>query len=223
MKRRRPVSFACSAWLQRLCSAVVLVGGWSTAQASGLERLEAFVRSTRSGQAEFTQQVTTPAREGQPARTRNSSGSFEFLRPDRFRFDYRKPFEQTIVADGQTLWLYDVDLNQVTARKQAAVLASTPAAVIAGAVDLKGIESAFRLSNAPDRDGLEWVLAVPRNPEGALQSVRVGMRGDTLAVLEMVDSFGQQSVIRFGPLATPPIGPGRFQFKPPAGADLLRQ
>lgn len=204
-------------------SVAVVVAGAPLAHAGGLDRLEAFVRGTRSGQADFSQQVTTPARDGQAARVRNSSGSFEFLRPDRFRFDYRRPFEQVIVADGQTLWMHDVDLNQVTSRKQAAALGSTPAAVIAGATDLKGIQAEFNLSNAPDKDGLEWVLAMPRNRDGSLQSVRVGLKGDALAVLEIVDSFGQQSMIRFGPLNTAGVSASRFQFKPPPGADVLRQ
>ena len=98
-----------------------------SAQASGLDSLENFVKSAKTGRAEFTQVVTGPARDGQAARNKTSSGTFEFSRPNRFRFDYRKPFEQAIVADGQTLWLHDVDLNQVTARKQSQVLSSTPA------------------------------------------------------------------------------------------------
>src|SRR6185369_16836028 len=86
-----------------------------SAQASGLDSLESFVKSARSGRAEFTQVVTGPAKEGQAGRSKTSTGTFEFTRPNRFRFDYKKPFEQVIVADGQTLWLFDVDLNQVTA------------------------------------------------------------------------------------------------------------
>jgi outer membrane lipoprotein carrier protein len=92
-----------------------------SARAAGMESLENFVKSARSGRAEFTQVVTAPAREGQAARSKTSSGTFEFSRPNRFRFNYKKPFEQTIVADGQTLWLHDIDLNQVTSRKQAQV------------------------------------------------------------------------------------------------------
>ena len=119
---------------------------WLPAQpawAGGLEALEAFLRTARTGRAEFTQVVTGPAREGQAGRTRTSSGTFEFQRPNRFRFAYRKPFEQVIVADGQTLWLHDPDLNQVTARRQAQALASTPAALVAAAPDLGALRQAF--------------------------------------------------------------------------------
>jgi outer membrane lipoprotein carrier protein len=168
--------------------------------------------------------VTAPAKEGQAARSKNSSGTFDFARPNRFRFLYRKPFEQTIVADGQTLWLYDVDLNQVTSRKQSSVLASSPAALIASAADIKALQADFALTAAPDKDGLEWVLAAPKAKDGMLQSVRVGFKGAELAVLEIVDSFGQRSVMSFANLRiNMPLEPSTFQFKPPAGADLIQQ
>ena len=93
-----------------------------------VERLRAFVRDTRSGQAQFTQTVTSP--DGQ--RRRTSSGEFAFARPDRFRFVYRKPFEQTLVSDGRKVWLHDPDLNQVSSRALGQALASTPAALLAG-------------------------------------------------------------------------------------------
>jgi outer membrane lipoprotein carrier protein len=194
------------------------------AQASGLDSLEQFVKTAKTGRADFSQTVVSPAKEGQTARTKTSSGVFEFSRPSRFRFLYRKPFEQTIVADGKTLWLHDVDLNQVTARKQAAALASSPAAVIASASDIKALQADFVLAPAPDKDGLEWVLATPKAQDGFLQSVRVGFLGADLAVLEITDSFGQRSVMRFSNLRVNlALEPSAFQFKPPAGADVIQQ
>ena len=193
-------------------------------RAGGLESLENFLRMTKSGRAEFTQLVTAPPKDGVLARAKASGGSFEFSRPNRFRFIYRKPFEQTIVADGQTLWLYDVDLNQVTARKQAQALGATPAALIASAADLRALQNDFVLADAPDRDGLQWVLATPKARDGQLQSVRVGFRGAELAVLEMLDSFGQRSVLTFSSFqSNVAIEAASFQFKPPAGADVIRQ
>ena len=189
-----------------------------------MESLEAFIKSVKSGRSDFTQVVTLPAKEGQAARAKTSSGTFEFSRPGRFRFDYKKPFEQTIVADGQTLWLYDLDLNQVTARKQAQALGSTPAALIASAADLRALQVDFALTADTPTDGLEWVLALPKAKDGALQSVRVGFRSGELAVLEIVDSFGQRSSLRFtGFQANAVPEPSSFQFKPPAGADVIRQ
>ena len=193
-----------------------------------LQSLESFVKTTKSGRAGFTQVVTSPAKEGQIAKTKTSSGTFEFLRPNRFRFQYKKPFEQTIVSDGQTLWLHDVDLNQVTSRKLAQVLNGTPAAVIAAAADLKGLEADFTLAALPDRGGFQWVQATPKTKDGQLQNISVGFKasdkGSELAVLEILDSFGQRSVMTFSQFEVNPQLPATsFQFKPPAGADISRQ
>ena len=195
---------------------------------NGLDSLESFVKSTQSGRATFSQVVTSPAKEGQTAKSKTSTGTFEFLRPNRFKFLYKKPFEQSIVADGQTLWLYDMDLNQVTSRKLAQVLSGTPAAVIAAAADLKGLEADFKLSAEPDRAGLQWVLATPKTKEGQLQSIGVGFKatekGSELAMLEILDSFGQKSVMTFNQVeVNPALTPASFQFKVPAGADVIRQ
>ena len=195
-----------------------------SARAGGLESLESFVKTVKSGRATFTQVVTSPAREGQAVRSKTSSGTFEFARPNRFRFVYKKPFEQTIVADGQTLWLHDVDLNQVTARKQAAALGPTPAALIASAADVRALEVDFVLTQAPALDGLDWVLATPKARDSQLQGVRVGFRGAELARLEILDSFGQKSVLTFAAFQpNVAMDAANFQFKPPAGADVIRQ
>jgi outer membrane lipoprotein carrier protein len=201
------------------------------ASSDGLDALELFLRTASSGRADFTQVVTSPPREGQAARTRTSSGTFEFQRPGRFRFVYGKPLPQTIVADGQTLWLHDADLNQVTARPQASALGSTPAALIASAADLKALQVDYQLANAPERDGLQWVQATPRARDGQVQSVRVGLRETSsggrktaeLAALEILDSFGQRSLLTFSGVQLNVNLPAEtFRFRPPAGADVIR-
>ena len=199
---------------------------------AGLKDLENFVKNTKSGRAAFSQVVTSPAKDGQTPKTKTSSGTFEFLRPNRFKFLYKKPFEQAIVSDGQTLWLHDMDLNQVTARKLAQVLNGTPAAVIAAAADLKGLQADFTLTAVPEKpglkDGLQWVQAVPKTKDGQLQSIVVGLKttgnGIELAALEILDSFGQRSVMTFSQFeVNPALAAASFQFKPPAGADVSRQ
>ena len=196
----------------------------SAAQAGGLDSLDAFVKNVKSGRASFTQTVSAPAKDGQAVRAKVSSGSFEFARPNRFKFIYKKPFEQSIVADGQTLWLYDVDLAQVTARNQAAALGSTPAALIASAPDLKALQAEYELRDAPNADGQEWLQAKPHSKDGSLQSVRVGFKGGVLATLEILDSFGQRSVLQFsGFEANAAVDAGSFAFKPPVGVDVVRQ
>ena len=205
--------------------AILIVASYAlSARATGLESLELFVKTVKTGRADFTQVVTPPGRDGQVARPKTSTGTFEFSRPGQFRFVYRKPFEQSIVADGQTLWLHDVDLNQVTARKQAQVLAATPAALIASAADLRALQAEFTLAGAPDKDGLEWVTATPKTRDGQVQSVRIGFREGQLASLEILDSFGQNSRMSFQAFqANVPMEAGNFQFKVPTGADVIRQ
>jgi outer membrane lipoprotein carrier protein len=210
--------------IKKLITAAALALTAFAAQADGLKDLEKFLREVNSGQASFTQVVTSPKRTGETvARSKTSSGRFEFLRPNRFRFEYTKPFEQTIVADGQTLWLYDVDLNQVTARKQQEVLGSTPAALIAAGTDLRALSEVFDLKAAPAQDGMEWLEARPRSKDGQLQSVRVGFRQGQLTTLEIADSLGQRSVLTFSQWqGNAPLTAERFRFQAPAGADVIR-
>jgi outer membrane lipoprotein carrier protein len=193
------------------------------AQAAGIEALENFVKTAKSGRAEFTQTVTSPAKDGQ-VRTKTSTGTFEFSRPNRFRFAYRKPFEQVIVADGKTLWLHDIDLNQVSARNQDKVLGSTPAALIAASPDLGALRKDFELKDLPDANGLQWVQATPRAKDGQVHSVKIGFRGNDLAALDIVDGFGQHSQIAFSKMdVNTEIPASTFQFKPPLNADLVKQ
>jgi outer membrane lipoprotein carrier protein len=196
------------------------VGAW----ADGLQDLEKFLREVGSGKAGFTQVVTSPKRSTETvARSKTSTGTFEFLRPNRFRFEYTKPFEQTIVADGQTLWLFDVDLNQVTARGQKEVLGSTPAALIAAGTDIKGLSEAFELKPGAAKDGLEWLEAKPKDRNGQLQMVRVGFKQGQLSVLDIEDSLGQRSVLTFNNWqANAALKADDFRFQPPAGASVMR-
>ncbi len=205
-----------------VCAALALSA--AAARADGLQDLERFLREVHSGQASFTQVVTLPRRAGDTAaRSRTSSGSFEFLRPNRFRFEYSRPFEQIIVADGQTLWLHDVDLDQVTARRQQDVLGSTPAALIAAGTDIRTLSDLFYLQAAPAQDGLQWLLARPKLQDGQLQSVRIGFRQGQLAVLEIADSLGQRSVLSFGPWQeTTALKAEHFRFLPPPGVSVIR-
>ncbi|MFM6995492.1 MAG: outer membrane lipoprotein chaperone LolA [Limnohabitans sp.] len=197
------------------------------AQADGLALLGQFLQLTRSGRARFTQVVTSPPKAGQAARQRSSSGVLEFQRPGRFRFSYHKPFEQTLVADGQTLWLHDPDLQQVTARPQGQALGSTPLALIIANTDLAGLQKDFELQAEPARDGLQWVRAKPRRTDGqmqyALAGLRAAERGPELAALEVLDALGQRSVLSFSGFETnPTLRPGTFEFRPPAGTDVIR-
>ncbi|MDR0215721.1 MAG: outer membrane lipoprotein chaperone LolA [Comamonas sp.] len=211
--------------MKRLLTAILIAGSVSAAWADGLKSLESFMKNTQAGKADFTQSVTSPPKAGQESRTKVSSGNFEFQRPGKFKFNYTKPFEQLIVADGKTLWLYDVDLNQVTERAQAQALGSTPAAILTSATDLRMLQSDFALSNQPDSEGLEWVLANPKQKGGQLKTVRIGFTPEgQLAALDIEDSFGQRSLMQFKNLqAQASLPASTFRFTAPKGADVLKQ
>jgi outer membrane lipoprotein carrier protein len=188
----------------------------SMARADAVDTLREFVRDVKTGSAAFTQTVTSP----DGAKKKTSSGRFEFSRPNHFRFAYAKPFEQLIVGDGQKVWLYDTDLNQASVRAMDQALGATPAALLAGT----SLEKDFELSPQPASQGLEWALATPRVKDGAFQSLKVGFRNKSLAAVEIVDSFGQRSLLQFTDVQTnPAIAAETFRFVPPKGAEVLTQ
>jgi outer membrane lipoprotein carrier protein len=202
--------------MKTLAIAVLLSSMAVAAHAGAVEQLEEFVRDVKTGSAAFTQTVTSP----DGARTKTSSGRFEFARPNRFRFSYAKPFTQDIVADGTKVWIFDADLNQVSSRKLEQALGGTPAALLAGG----SLAKDFALAAQPDKDGLSWALATPKAADTAFQSVRVGFRGKTLAAIEIVDSFGQRSHLQFSQFeANPALKAETFRFKVPPGADVIEQ
>jgi outer membrane lipoprotein carrier protein len=192
--------------------ALLLAG---TAHASSVDRFKTFVRTTQSARADFEQKVYD--RGGKLAQ--ESKGSFAFLRPGRFRWVYAKPVDQLIVGDGERVWIYDRDLNQVTVRRISKALGSTPAALLAGSSD---IEKAFELSDAGERDGLEWLEAKPREKEAGFERIRLGFGVAGVQAMELTDHFGQTTQLRFsGLVRNPKVDPAEFRFEPPKGADVL--
>lgn len=206
-------SAAPAVWALGFVFALV-VGG--AARADAVDRLREFARDVKGGEAAFTQTVTS----ADGSRRKVSTGTFSFLRPNRFRFAYAKPIEQLIVSDGQKVWIHDPDLNQASSRPLAKALGQTPAALLAG----MSPEQDFALAPEGPRDGLEWLKATPKVKEGAtFQAMRVAFRGKELAAVEITDNFGQRSLLQFSGWAAvmPPLE--RFRFVPPAGAEVVEQ
>ena len=198
---------------------VACLGMPGLADATAIDALREFVRGTRSGKTSFTQVVV-----GKNGKNSNpASGSFLFQRPGKFRWVYEKPYEQWIVGDGERLWIYDRDLNQVTTRKLDGALGQSPAAILAGNDDL---EKNFDLQEAGVRDGLQWLVAVPKSKDTTFEAVRIGLKIEggvaVLAAMELQDTFGQTSVLLFGKMERNPGLPAEtFRFTPPKGADVI--
>ncbi|MBS0305496.1 MAG: outer membrane lipoprotein chaperone LolA [Proteobacteria bacterium] len=193
-----------------------LAAASGAARADAVGRLRAFVSDVKSGKASFTQTVTS----ADGTRSKTSSGEFEFVRPNRFRFAYTKPYEQVIVADGQRVWIYDADLDQASSRPLAKAIGATPAALLAGGT----LDEDFVLADDGSSDGIDWVRATPKAKDGPFRSMRIGFRGAELAAVDIVDAFGQRSLLRFGGMvANAALPPERFRFVPPKGAAVVEQ
>ena len=202
--------------MKKLLAAALFAFSSFAASADSVQTLQDFVRDVKTGQAAFIQTVTSP----DGAKKKTSSGNFEFARPNRFRFTYAKPFEQVIVGDGAKVWIYDADLNQVSSRKIGSALGATPAALLAGA----SLDTDFTLAPLPAKDGIDWAAATPKQKDGAFQSLQVGFRGKDLAAVEIIDSFGQRSLLQFSHwVANPVLASDLFRFTPPKGADVIEQ
>jgi outer membrane lipoprotein carrier protein len=185
------------------------------AMASGLDQLHAFLEGTKTAQGDFTQTVVR--RDGRT--TQKTSGSFAFQRPGRFRWAYDKPFEQLIVGDGDRIWIYDHDLNQVIVRKLDVALGETPAALLAGD---NALEQNFTLVAAGDADGLEYVDAIPRAHDSQFKKIRLGFAGDLPRRMVLTDAFGQTTTLDFSAMKrNPALPPSTFRVTAPAGADVV--
>lgn len=185
------------------------------AEASSIERFKTFLRTTQSASADFEQRVTD--RDGR--QVQESRGKFVFLRPGRFRWQYSEPVNQLIVGDGERVWIYDRDLEQVTVRRLSKALGSTPAALLAGSSD---VEAAFELSDAGESGGLEWLQAKPRESESGFERIRLGFGATGIQAMELTDNFGQTTVLRFSHLVrNPKVDAADFRFVPPKGVDVL--
>ncbi len=185
------------------------------AVASSLERFSAFINATQTARGEFEQKIF----DRNHKLLQESRGSLAFSRPGKFRWSYAKPYPQLIVGDGSRVWIYDEDLNQVTVRKLDAALGSTPAALLAGNNEAM---RAFALSDQGAKEGLEWLDARPRGKEGGFDTIRMGFGASGLEAMELVDSFGQKTVLKFrGLQSNPGLDPRLFRFSPPKGADVI--
>jgi outer membrane lipoprotein carrier protein len=187
----------------------------SAGHAGGIEQLRSFHATTKSGTVGFKQSVAGKG----PQAPRESSGTFSFQRPGKFRWLYTKPFEQLIVGDGEKVWVYDRDLNQVVVRKLDAALGSTPAALLAGDIAL---EENFVLIDGGTSDGLEYVEAKPKSPDTGFARVRIGFAQSLPRAMQLTDAFGNVTTLTFSNFErNPTIDPGQFRFLVPKGADVV--
>lgn len=185
----------------------------------GRQRVESFLQGLEGLQAKFKQVLTD--RSGQTVD--EASGTLAIRRPDRFRWDYRDPHEQVIVADGTRVWLYDSDLEQVTVRKLDDTLSATPAMLLSGKGNLEDNFTVTQVAQDENKDsGVMWVRMEPKRTDTDFKWVRLGFDGPALKFMQLADKLGQTTHLEFSQLErNPPLDPSRFTFTVPPGADVI--
>jgi outer membrane lipoprotein carrier protein len=195
-----------------------LVLGWSLtlpAQSAPQSPVQGYFQDLRSLRADFIQRVF----DEQSRMVQTSSGQMLMQKPGKFRWNYQTPAEQVIVADGERLWAYDVDLEQVTVRKLDTALSSTPLALLSGAAP---IDETFTIGPVRQQDGLDWYELTPRQPQPEFRLLRVAFKGDLLVSLELEDGFGQRTRLDFQKLErNPALDPALLKFTPPPDVDVV--
>jgi outer membrane lipoprotein carrier protein len=187
----------------------------SSALADGVTSLRDFFNNTSTMRAQFSQVVN----DKKGRKVQEVDGTMQLQRPNKFRWDYKKPYEQQIVSDGKQVFLFDTELQQVTIRELSKTLGSSPAAMLAGG---EAVEKSFTLKNATRKDGLIWVLAIPKDKESGFDRVLLGFKADKLRKMELYDSFNHITHITFNEVERNPIlVDSTFLFTPPKGVDIV--
>jgi outer membrane lipoprotein carrier protein len=189
----------------------------SLALGASVDSLKALLNETTTAKGTFAQTVFD-----KNGRTlQQSTGTMAFSRPGRFRWEYNKPYEQSIVGDGTRLWIYDKDLNQVTVRKLDKALGASPAALLAGSNE---IEKTYALKSVGSEHGLDWLEAVPKAQDTTFERIRLGFGKTGLDTMELRDQFGQTTLIKFGDVQRNVKIPAEyFAFTPPKGAAVISE
>lgn len=202
--------------MKKTVSFTLLLGSllFNTAYASAIDALKKFNADTDGISGNFTQTVQSKKK------SQTSSGSFKILRPGLFKWQYSKPYAQQIVGDGKHIWLYDVDLKQVTQSNQDQTIGDSPAAILSNKTAL---DSSYSLKEDGSKNGIDYVLATPKKANAGYRFIRIGFKGDNLAAMELKDSFGNQTTLTFTHIDTKPqLSRNEFKFTPPKGVDVLK-
>jgi len=200
----------------------------SQAYASGTDQLKQFVSQVHAARGSFVQRelkAPSGAKNASDAiatatlNAKTSSGTFVFARPGKFIWSYEKPYQQLLQSDGDNLYVYDKDLNQVTERKLGGALGASPAAILFGSNDL---DKNFTLSDAGVKNGIDWLELIPKSKDTQFKSVGIGFRDGNLEAMELHDVFGNVTLLTFSNIEKNPSLPAStFKFVRPPGADLI--
>lgn len=197
----------------KLLTAISLSSTFAFAQASAVDSLKKFNNDADGISGNFTQTVKSKKK------TQTTGGTFQILRPGLFKWEYTKPYRQTIVGDGKTIWLYDVDLKQVSKSSQDQTIGDSPAAILSNKTAL---DSSYTLKEDGNNGDISYVLATPKRNNAGYQYIRIGFKNDNLAAMQLKDGFGNETTINFNNVNTKPnLSRNVFKFAAPKGVDVL--
>ena len=182
------------------------------------EMLNDFLQGLHTLQAQFEQKLYNE--KGDNLET--SQGQMYMQRPNKFRWDYQHPYNQLIVADGERVWIYDSDLDQVTVKNLNKALGKTPALLLSRSHHQ--VEQDFFINQLPSKPDLTRFELIPKDAQAQFDSMRINWRGKTLLSFELMDNLGQTTYIIFHKVKlNQPVDEGLFIFTPPAGADIINE
>jgi outer membrane lipoprotein carrier protein len=178
----------------------------------GSEQLQDFLKGLGTLKAGFVQSIG-------PDTSSRVEGWLWLKRPGKFRWEYALPESQVIIADGETVWLIDRELDQVAFQSQDSALQGTPALLLS---DTAPLEDHFQLSDIGRAGGLEWVSLKPNQEDAQFREIRLGLAEDQLQMIEMTDGLGQVTRMKFHNVQrNPELDAELFRYRPPIGADII--
>jgi outer membrane lipoprotein carrier protein len=196
-----------------LMLSTVLFSGATRADAR--KQLDAFSAGLQSLAGSFEQSTRASA----DAAVQSSTGKLAMKAPRLFRWDYQAPFEQRIVADGDNIWVYDIDLEQVSVRPQSFDESSSPLAIL---MDLSQLDIEFKVSEGGTRDGMDWLELRPRSAEPQFSKAELGFAGNQLRAMRVQDNLDGSTIYRFSEWQRNARLPAdEFVFTPPEDVDVV--
>ncbi|MCW8956289.1 MAG: outer membrane lipoprotein chaperone LolA [Gammaproteobacteria bacterium] len=193
----------------------LLLGSQASNAETGTELLQAFLQKTTTMQASFRQEL----HDNHGFLLQESAGQFSLQRPGKFIWDYVLPYEQKIISNGNKIWIYDSELEQVSVKKYDQVLTGAPILLLDKQKPLSEDFSVFELGKQGE---LFWVSLKPKTAENDFQQIKIAMAGKQLDTMKLIDNFDQTTTLVFTDLKTNlKLANDLFEFVPPSGTDIV--
>ncbi|MGB1426725.1 MAG: outer membrane lipoprotein chaperone LolA [Cycloclasticus sp.] len=201
-----------------LATILMLFGMMQSFADSNETRLQRYLENYKSLTGQFTQMISSEKSQ----HIQSSAGEFWIQKPNRFRWHYSTPYVQKIISNGEKLWIYDEDLEQVTIKEASQSIESSPLAVIVGATSL---DTAFDVTPVVDSlDDLQWLRLIPNAESNSFEFIEVGFKNGLLSKMRLKDNFGQTTHLTFTDvMVDSSIDTNRFEFAVPEGADVFNE